>query len=71
MAASFISSKLVVYLSIVTYALLQHPMEADRIFVVIALYNVLRLVMTFFLPFAVQQVKDSRDIIKKLEVCIY
>ncbi|XP_014669594.1 PREDICTED: multidrug resistance-associated protein 4-like [Priapulus caudatus] len=67
MAASFISARLVIYLSVLIYALLGNKMDAERVFVVVALFNVLRLVMTFFLPFSVQQVRDSRDIIKKLE----
>ncbi|KAK2183851.1 hypothetical protein NP493_294g01030 [Ridgeia piscesae] len=55
MAPFFSSAKLMVFLTLVTYVVyLRGVLTASTVFVVIGLYNVLRLILNLFVPMAIQ-----------------
>ncbi|XP_064639147.1 ATP-binding cassette sub-family C member 4-like isoform X1 [Lineus longissimus] len=67
LAPYFVSPKLFVFLTFVTYVFTGHMLTAAKVFLVITLYNTVRLTMTLFLPFAIQFNGETKVTINRLE----
>lgn len=55
----FVSSKIIVFVTLMIYLLLGNPLEAEIVFVTIGLANLLRLSLTLFFPNAVAVVAET------------
>lgn len=68
MGLFFMSSKLVLFLCFVTFALLGNTLTSECVFVSMALFNSLRLAMTLYFPFGVGQGAETLVSIRRLQV---
>lgn len=59
MALFFVSSKLNVFLSLITYISLGYTLNPEIVFVTITLFNSVRLLMTLFFPYGVAQLAET------------
>uniref|UniRef100_T1IZ26 Uncharacterized protein n=1 Tax=Strigamia maritima TaxID=126957 RepID=T1IZ26_STRMM len=66
-AIYFTSSKLILFLTFLTYVLSGNSLTAEKVFVTVALYNNIRMIMTLLFPFAVAQGAETLVSIKRLE----
>ncbi|CAG7731096.1 unnamed protein product [Allacma fusca] len=67
MSLFFTSSKVIVFLTLLLYVLLGHHLTAELVFVTLALYNNVRLVMTLFFPLAVAMLAETKVSVTRLE----
>ncbi|EEC08526.1 ABC transporter, putative, partial [Ixodes scapularis] len=67
MGLFFMSSKLVLFLCFVTFALLGNTLTSECVFVSMALFNSLRLAMTLYFPFGVGQGAETLVSIRRLQ----
>ncbi|XP_033761066.1 multidrug resistance-associated protein 4-like isoform X2 [Pecten maximus] len=63
----FVSAKLIVFLTFVSYVLNDGIMTAEKVFVTIALYQAIRLSATLFIPFAVQFSSETKVTTARLQ----
>ena len=71
MAPFFSSAKLMVFLTLVTYVVyLRGALTASTVFVVIGLYNVLRLILNLFVPMAIQFGFEMKVAIDRIQVSL-
>ena len=68
LAPFFSSAKLIGYLTFLTFILSGNAITAEIVFVTVALYNPVRLIMTLFIPFAVQIISETIVTINRLQV---
>ncbi|KAH8009213.1 hypothetical protein HPB51_012711 [Rhipicephalus microplus] len=68
MGLFFMSSKLVLFLCFVTFALLGNTLTSECVFVSMSLFNSLRLAMTLYFPFGVGQGAETLISVKRLQV---
>ncbi|XP_067118442.1 ATP-binding cassette sub-family C member 4-like isoform X1 [Centruroides vittatus] len=66
-ALFFVSSKLILFLSFLTYILLGGQLTARTVFVSISLFNNLRLCMTLFFPYGISQGAEALISLKRLQ----
>lgn len=59
MALFFVSSKVILFISFITYVLLGYTLDAEIVFVAITLFNAVRLLMTLFFPYGVAQLAET------------
>lgn len=59
MALFFVSSKVILFISFITYVLLGYTLNAEIVFVAITLFNAVRLLMTLFFPYGVAQLAET------------
>lgn len=59
MALFFVSSKIILFISFMTYVLLGYTLEPEIVFVSITLFNAVRLFMTLFFPYGVAQLAET------------
>lgn len=59
MALFFVSSKIILFISFITYVLLGYSLDAEIVFVAITLFNTVRLLMTLFFPYGVAQLAET------------
>lgn len=59
MALFFVSSKIILFISFITYVLLGYTLNAEIVFVAITLFNAVRLLMTLFFPYGVAQLAET------------
>ncbi|XP_064455602.1 ATP-binding cassette sub-family C member 4-like [Ornithodoros turicata] len=67
MGVFFMSSKLVLFLCFVTFALLGNPLTSECVFVSMSLFNSLRLAMTLYFPYGMGQGAETLISIKRLQ----
>ncbi|XP_075538961.1 ATP-binding cassette subfamily C member 4-like isoform X1 [Dermacentor variabilis] len=67
MGMFFMSSKLVLFLCFVTFALLGNTLTSECVFVSMSLFNSLRLAMTLYFPFGVGQGAETLISLKRLQ----
>ncbi|KAL3176776.1 hypothetical protein MRX96_039618 [Rhipicephalus microplus] len=67
MGLFFMSSKLVLFLCFVTFALLGNTLTSECVFVSMSLFNSLRLAMTLYFPFGVGQGAETLISVKRLQ----
>uniref|UniRef100_A0A1E1XAH8 Putative abc transporter n=1 Tax=Amblyomma aureolatum TaxID=187763 RepID=A0A1E1XAH8_9ACAR len=67
MGMFFMSSKLVLFLCFVTFALLGNTLTSECVFVSMSLFNSLRLSMTLYFPFGVGQGAETLISVKRLQ----
>ncbi|XP_037509647.1 ATP-binding cassette subfamily C member 4 isoform X1 [Rhipicephalus sanguineus] len=67
MGMFFMSSKLVLFLCFVTFALLGNTLTSECVFVSMSLFNSLRLAMTLYFPFGVGQGAETLISVKRLQ----
>ncbi|CAN7997610.1 unnamed protein product [Ixodes hexagonus] len=67
MGLFFMSSKLVLFLCFVSFALLGNTLTSECVFVSMALFNSLRLAMTLYFPFGVGQGAETLVSIRRLQ----
>lgn len=63
----FVSAKLIVFLTFVTYVMVGGQLTAEKVFVTVTLYQAIRLSMTLFIPFAVQFGSETVVTINRLK----
>ena len=71
LSVSFISARLVLFLSIVTYLLIGGKLSAETVFVTIALFERLRYTMTWMLPQAVSGVAELLVSCERMQVSLH
>lgn len=59
MALFFVSSKVILFISFITYVLLGYTLDPEIVFVAITLFNAVRLLMTLFFPYGVAQLAET------------
>lgn len=59
MALFFVSSKIILFISFITYVLLGYTLDPEIVFVAITLFNAVRLLMTLFFPYGVAQLAET------------
>lgn len=59
MALFFVSSKVILFISFMTYVLLGYTLEPEIVFVAITMFNAVRLFMTLFFPYGVAQLAET------------
>jgi ATP-binding cassette subfamily C (CFTR/MRP) protein 4 len=62
-----LSSKIVVFGSILTFVLMGGDLTAERVFVSLALYNNVRVIMTLCFPMAVAQLSEASVTIRRIQ----
>lgn len=67
MGMFFMSSKLVLFLCFITFALLGNTLTSECVFVSMSLFNSLRLAMTLYFPFGVGQGAETLISVKRLQ----
>ncbi|CAL8127054.1 unnamed protein product [Orchesella dallaii] len=63
----YISSKVVVFLTLLTYVLMGNYLSAEKVFVTLSLYNNVRLIITLFFPNAISCLAESLVSIRRLQ----
>ena len=64
----FASAKIVVYLTFITYVMTGHTLDASTVFVVVGLYNPIRMVITLFIPWGIQQISEAHITVQRIQV---
>ena len=64
----FVSVKLIIFLTFVTYTYTEHYMSAEKVFVTIGLYQAIRLSTMLFIPFGIQFAAETRVTCKRIKV---
>lgn len=59
MALFFVSSKIILFISFITYVLLGYVLDPEIVFVAVTLFNAVRLLMTLFFPYGVAQLAET------------
>nr|XP_061802825.1 ATP-binding cassette sub-family C member 4-like [Nerophis lumbriciformis] len=59
MASFFASSKIVVYVTFLVYALVGNSISASRVFVTVSLYGTIKLTVTLFFPLAIEKLSET------------
>lgn len=67
MALFFVSSKVILFVCLITYVLLGYTLEPQVVFVGISLLQTVRLLMTLFFPYGVAQLAESLISISRIE----
>lgn len=68
MASFFVASKIILFVTFLTYVLVGNTISASRVFVTVSLYNAVRLSVTLFFPSAVEKVSEAAVSIKRIKV---
>jgi len=68
MSLFFTSSKMVVFLALLTYVLTGNTLTAEKVFVTSALINNVRLTMTLFFPFGIAMGSETLISCRRLQV---
>ncbi|ODN02105.1 Multidrug resistance-associated protein 4 [Orchesella cincta] len=63
----YISSKVVVFLTLLTYVLMGNYLNAEKVFVTLSLYNNVRLIITLFFPNAITCLAEALVSIRRLQ----
>ncbi|PAV58307.1 hypothetical protein WR25_02213 [Diploscapter pachys] len=61
------SGKLIVLFAVICYYLIEENVTTDRVFVAAALYNLIRLPVNLFLPFAIQCLFEGKTTIQRVQ----
>ncbi|CAG0881128.1 unnamed protein product [Darwinula stevensoni] len=67
MGLFYTSSKIILLVNFIVYLMLGNELTAAKVFLAVALYNNIRLVMTFYFPFGVAQAAETVISIKRLQ----
>ncbi|XP_007472006.1 PREDICTED: multidrug resistance-associated protein 4-like isoform X1 [Lipotes vexillifer] len=67
LASFFVASKIIVFVTFTTYALLGNVITASRVFVAVTLYGAVRLTVTLFFPSAVEKVSEAVVSIQRIK----
>ena len=68
MASFFALSKIMVFVTFITIVLLDNVITASQVFVVVTLFEALRLTGTLHLPMAVEKVSEAVVSIRRVKV---
>ena len=68
MASFFALSKIMVFVTFITIVLLEKVITASQVFVVVTLFEALRLTGTLHLPMAVEKVSEAVVSIRRVKV---
>ena len=68
LAPNFFSVKLILLLTFLTVVLVGSDVTPDKVFVTIAIYQAIRVPITVFIPFAVQNIAEMRISFDRLQV---
>jgi ATP-binding cassette subfamily C (CFTR/MRP) protein 4 len=68
MSLFYTSSKIVIFLTLLTYVLTGNSLTAEKVFVTLSLYNNVRLIMTLFFPNGVSQLAEALVSITRIQV---
>lgn len=64
----YVSSKLIIFLTLVAYVLTGNYLTAEKVFVAMALYQNVRLLMTIFFPWGISFLAETKVSLKRIEV---
>ncbi|XP_020821464.1 LOW QUALITY PROTEIN: ATP-binding cassette sub-family C member 4 [Phascolarctos cinereus] len=67
LASFFVASKIIVFVTFATYALLGNTISASRVFVAVTLYGAVRLTVTLFFPAAIEKVSEALISIQRIK----
>ncbi|XP_031814417.1 multidrug resistance-associated protein 4 [Sarcophilus harrisii] len=67
LASFFVASKIIVFVTFTTYALLGNTVTASRVFVAVTLYGAVRLTVTLFFPAAIEKMSEALISIKRIQ----
>ena len=67
----FACTKVIILLTILTYALIGGAMTAKRVYLTVALHQTIRLSMTLFVPLAFRFSFEALVTLRRLEVCCF
>ncbi|OXA51509.1 Multidrug resistance-associated protein 4 [Folsomia candida] len=63
----YVSSKLIIFLTLVAYVLTGNYLTAEKVFVAMALYQNVRLLMTIFFPWGISFLAETKVSLKRIE----
>lgn len=63
----YVSSKVIIFLTLTTYVLTGNALTSEKVFVAMALYQNIRLLMTIFFPWAISFLAETKVSIKRIE----
>jgi ATP-binding cassette subfamily C (CFTR/MRP) protein 4 len=64
----YVFSKLIIFLTLVTYVLTGNFLTAEKVFVAMSLYQNVRVLMTIFFPLGISSLADTFVSIRRIEV---
>uniref|UniRef100_A0A8C2XK95 Multidrug resistance-associated protein 4 n=1 Tax=Cyclopterus lumpus TaxID=8103 RepID=A0A8C2XK95_CYCLU len=67
MAAFFVASKIIVFITVCIFVLTGNQLSASRVFMAVSLYGAVRLTITLFFPFAIEKVSESLISIRRIQ----
>ncbi len=67
----FVASRIILFCCFVLYVLVIQPLTAEAVFVSMALFNTLRLILTFMFPSAISQASELKITCRRIEVFAY
>uniref|UniRef100_A0A4X2MBL1 Multidrug resistance-associated protein 4 n=1 Tax=Vombatus ursinus TaxID=29139 RepID=A0A4X2MBL1_VOMUR len=67
LASFFVASKIIVFVTFATYALLGNTISASRVFVAVTLYGAVRLTVTLFFPAAIEKMSEALISIQRIK----
>ena len=70
LAPFFASAKVIVYVTFVWYIYVHDGITAEKIFVTIAVYNPVRLLLHLFVPFAITFTSESYITVQRIQVLV-
>uniref|UniRef100_A0A3Q3G2R2 Multidrug resistance-associated protein 4 n=1 Tax=Labrus bergylta TaxID=56723 RepID=A0A3Q3G2R2_9LABR len=67
MASFFVSSKIIIFITVCVFVLTGNMLSASIVFMAVALYGAVRLTITLFFPFAIEKVSESLISIRRIK----
>ncbi|XP_016524099.1 multidrug resistance-associated protein 4 isoform X5 [Poecilia formosa] len=67
MASFFVASKIIIFITVCIYVLTGNRLSASKLFMAVSLYGAVRLTITLFFPFAIENVSESLISIQRIQ----
>uniref|UniRef100_A0A3B3WBR7 ATP binding cassette subfamily C member 4 n=1 Tax=Poecilia mexicana TaxID=48701 RepID=A0A3B3WBR7_9TELE len=67
MASFFVASKIIIFFTVCVYVLTGNRLSASKLFMAVSLYGAVRLTITLFFPFAIENVSESLISIQRIQ----
>ena len=64
----FTASRLIQLVTFLVFGLTGHPVTAENAFLVVSMFNTVRLSMTLFFPMALSQLREVRASVRRIQV---
>lgn len=71
MAAFFVASKIIVFITFAVFVLVGNKISASSVFVAVSLFGAVRLTITLFFPSAIEKVAETRISVRRIKVKLH